>query len=73
MDKIEPEYIPDGDLLFYRIHINNFRQTEHKIPKGRIVHPNIFEFRGGNLSVDWSAYSSPCRLRERASEPEKME
>lgn len=61
------EEIMDPDKLFYRIHINDFREGE--------VMPGAFRERGSgdqkSMSTDWERYSSSIDSLNRASNPEK--
>jgi hypothetical protein len=49
-DGIEPEFIPNPDLLFCRVHHTQFNVKEGRIT--RVVFEKV------NQSVDWSRYSS---------------
>lgn len=52
------EAIPDNDLLYYRVHINN-------APDG-VLHPGVFREQSGSMSTDWSKFSTPEATRLRA-------
>ena len=58
----ESEDIPDGDLLYMRLHrmyINNDGS----------VQVGAFRDHEGGMSTDWSKYSSPEQTQSRAKKP----
>ena len=61
------EEIPDSDRLFYRVHINDFKDGE--------VVPGAFRERGTgeqkSMSTDWERYSNPQESLFRAAKPER--
>jgi hypothetical protein len=63
-DGIEPEAIPDPDLLFCRVHRAQYNFKEKRIM--RVV------FQKVNQSVDWSKYSTPEETVKRHKEPQKI-
>jgi hypothetical protein len=54
---ISVENIPDSDLLYYRIHMNLFVQQK------RTLNPSCFHRRDGEISTNWSKYSTPKHTR----------
>lgn len=59
--------IPDSDLVYMRIHKINI-DTSIDDPK-ESIRPVAFDPRGDGLSVDWSAYSTPQKTKDRAKIP----
>ncbi len=63
----EIEFIPDENLLFYRIHENWIEDGE--------VNPGVFRERGEGenkgMSTDWGKYSSPADCKSRSPNPDK--
>ncbi len=57
------ENIPDDDVLYYRVHVNN---TENGMPV-----PGAFRDIGDSMSTDWSKYSTASESQLRARVPEK--
>ena len=49
-DRIEPEFIPDPDLLFCRVHRTQFNVKENRISRAVFEKPN--------QSADWEHYST---------------
>lgn len=57
------EDIPEDNVLFYRVHVNN---TENGKPV-----PGAFRNVGDSMSTDWSKYSTAPESQSRARKPEK--
>jgi hypothetical protein len=60
-DRIEPEEIPDPDLLLCRVHWTQFNFEENRITST--------VFKQQNQSVDWSKYSTPEQTVARHKAP----
>lgn len=66
------EYIPNSDLLYYRVNKKKYDEIRkskrankaHEFPVG------LFSFAGSYLSVDWSKYSTPRQSQNRARVPD---
>jgi len=58
------EEIPDGDLLFMRVHRQYFN------PDGSIQ-PGVFKNQGEGMSTDWSKYADPEYTRSQGRMPEE--
>ncbi len=63
-DSIVPEFIPDPDLLFCRVHRTQFNIKENRIARG------VFE--KANQSVDWSKYATRQETLARHRKPEEI-
>jgi hypothetical protein len=63
-DSIEPEFIPNSDLLFCRVHRTQFNSRENRIMR------TVFE--KPNQSVDWSKYSTPEQTIARHATPQVL-
>lgn len=58
------EEIPSTDLLYYRVHRNDIRDSPPDAPR-----PNAFRKQGSGMSTDWSRYSDAAAARGRAVSP----
>ena len=63
-DAIEPEFIPNPDLLFCRVHRAQFNFKENRISS------TVFEKL--NQSVDWSKYSTQQQTVARHKKPQEI-
>jgi hypothetical protein len=63
-NRIEPEFIPNPDLLFCRVHRAQFNFKENRIT--RVVFEKL------NQSVDWSKYSTQEQTVDRHRKPEDV-
>jgi hypothetical protein len=62
-DVVHPaEVIPDADELYRRV-------PKDWLSLARRLHPGVFRFEDGTISVDWSNYSTALETRERATNP----
>lgn len=68
MNKWPVEEIPDGDVLYHRVHRNALRNMPADMPKNK-VYPNAFRIDDGDMSVDWSKYATPQEAKNRAKVP----
>ncbi len=57
------EDIPDNDVLFYRVHVNNTAD-------GKPI-PGAFRDVGDSMSTDWNKYATASESQSRAKKPEK--
>ena len=67
------EKIPDADVLYYRVHKRRYLETSHALPEDAPqdeLPPNLFKFIKGDLSVDWSKYTTPQKSKDRANVPD---
>lgn len=55
------ESIPDGDVVYCRVHRAYVSDGE--------VKPAAFKFRDGEISTDWERYSTPAETQSRARRP----
>jgi hypothetical protein len=65
MTKWPSEIIPDGDLLFMRIH-------QDWIPGGEL-NLGVFRDHGIGMSTDWAKYATALDTKNRARDPNKNE
>ena len=63
-DGIEPEVIPDPDLLLCRVHHAQYNFHEDRITRA--------VFQKVNQSVDWSKYSTPEQTVNRHKKPQDI-
>ncbi len=63
-DSIAPEFIPDPDLLFCRVHWSQFNVKENRIARS--------VFGKVNQSVDWSKYATREETLARHRKPEEI-
>ncbi|HUP59279.1 MAG TPA: hypothetical protein VNA69_02540 [Thermoanaerobaculia bacterium] len=56
------EAIPDDDILYMRVHLNNLRDGE--------LQPGVFQDREGSMSTNWQKYCpTPEEARAKARNP----
>jgi len=63
-DAIEPEFIPDSDILFCRVHRAHFNLREQRISRAVFEKPD--------QSVDWSNYSTKEETVARHKKPQDV-
>jgi hypothetical protein len=61
-DSIKPEFIPNPDLLFCRVHRNHFNPKENRVQS--VI------FKQVNQSVDWSKHATPEQTVGRHADPQ---
>ena len=72
MNKWPVEEIPDGDMLYYRIHKRVLAEASSNysvsVTKDYLP-PAVFIYQGGDLSVGWEKHTTANKLLKRARSP----